>query len=108
MRSNWPVYCEEMRRTILEVQRIQPALLQSGVGSLIRDSDCSTADDTTPWEETLVVEEQSPGSDVAFDGPTTHFEMKYRRVGVPLFQLVVQLGLRSSDERNALLSLLTS
>ena len=97
MRSNWAVYCEEMRRTILEVQRLQPALLRTGCGS-----------DASSLEETLVVEEESPGSEAAFDSPTTHFEMKYRRVGVPLFQLVIQLGLRNSDERNALLSLLTS
>lgn len=101
VRSNWAVYCEEMRRTILEVQRLQPALLRTGTTAGVRS-------DASSLEETLLVEEESPGSEAAFDSPTTHFEMKYRRVGVPLFQLNVQLGLRNADERNALLSLLTS
>ena len=127
MRSNWAVYCEEMRKTILEMQRLKPMLVRAGRGTCLESGGCSasvvnmmvidhtnspaicgSSDDLFLGGEELLVEEETPGSSGAFDSPTTHFEMKYRRVGLPLYQLIVQLGLRNSEERNVLLSLLKS
>lgn len=35
----------------------------------------------------------------SFEGPTTRFEMKYRGVGLPLYEVTAALGPRNATER---------
>ena len=82
MRSNWRIYCEEMESALGSVaaSRLLPGL---GTGTKFRvfpevDGDKS-------------------------ESVTTHFERKYIDVGLKVFEFSADLGLRSKEERRAML-----
>jgi len=73
VRSNWPIYLEEMHANIASATALYPRF----------------ADPNTLL--TYSATNESHGS------PTTRFEIKYRRAGLPLFQLEALLGPRLRD-----------
>lgn len=105
VRSNWRVYCEEMRQALILGLSLQPYLTESVLIS--KDS----SDNVCAIDNRVILEEETPISTgeesrdrKEFPPPTTRFEMKYRRVGLPLYQLDKQLGLRGQAERLKILS----
>ena len=82
MRSNWRIYCEEMESAVVSVaaSSLLPGL---GTGTKFR----------------VFPEIDGDKSELV----TTHFERKYIEVGLKVFEFSADLGLRSKEERRAML-----
>ena len=88
VRSNWDVYCAEM---VKSVQAVVDA-------ALLPDLSCHTNQCTWSSIDTTAadgaVATHSAGKRVA-----THFQNKYLKAGVPVYEASFDLGERTKDER---------
>ena len=117
VRSNWDIYCQEMSSSIRAVVSsnnshylpLEMARLCSDSSSY-EEEDCSSSSSSSSSSSNSSSNNSNSDSrgssslDVRYyiaDPPITHFETKYCDVGTPLYELCVNLGLRSLQERQA-------